>query len=668
MNPNDDKVEAIKSWPTPTNRKQIRAFLGTCGYYRKFILNFSEIADPLTRLTSVKNAWKWSNGEQNSFETLKSAISDAPILSHFDYNLPVVIDTDASAYAIGAVLSQLHSDGQERVVAYYSRCLNTPERNYCVTRRELLAILCVLRNWMHYVCGVKVVVRSDHSSLTWLRNFKEPESQLARWLEKLSEFDIDLQYRKGAASGNADGLSRRPCAEDCRYCSNREQKDLMKLASVNFVLGEGIDWESEQEKDLELKKVREWVNSNNFSDWEIISAENSTLKLLWAQKDSLVINEGVLARKFYLPQGIRLQIVVPVHMRDDVVQQCHESGHFGQKRTAEMVAMRYYWPGWQKNVGKLVKQCVPCNKRKAPHKRANLPFKRSQASEPMQPLGMAILGPLPVTPNGNKYLLVVTDYFSKWVEVLPVPNQKAETVAEVLVNAVFSRFGIPSELHTDQGRNFESLLIAELCKRLGIHKTRTTPYRPQSDGQTERFNRTLVDGLAKLCHKHDEWDRFAPIVAMFYRATVYSATGTTPALLMLGKDIRLPVDVAFPPIVDPPDESQESYLKRVEERLRIASEFARQHLLMSWDTMQSNRPVSRTPPPPIDVNREVFVLNPATPKGYCPKLDSLWRGPFQIIEQLSPYLYKIRIGGRRGVQVVHQHHLFQPDDKNAILQ
>jgi hypothetical protein len=221
--PVQSKCEAIQKWPVPTSKRKLREFLGTASYYRKFIQEFSQIAAPLSKLTSAKERWEWSFVQSDAFNKLKEKLTQPPVLTYFTPGYPIIVDTDASATAVGAVLSQVYPEG-EKVIAYHSKCLSAPERNYCVTRRELLAILEALRVWRHYLHGAKFIVRTDHSSLTWLQSFKEPEGQLARWLERLSLFDMELQYRRGAASTNADGLSRRPCPKDCKYCLRRETK------------------------------------------------------------------------------------------------------------------------------------------------------------------------------------------------------------------------------------------------------------------------------------------------------------------------------------------------------------------------------------------------------------------------------------------------------------
>ena len=214
------KVQAITSWPTPTSQRQVQQFLGLCNYYRRFIQDFATMAKPLHRLTEKTCEFQWSDQCAEAFRKLKQRLSQAPILAFPDFTKTFVLDTDASNDGIGAVLSQ-ENDGRETVVAYASRVLSKAERSYCVTRRELLAVVTFLQHFRPYLLGRHFVVRTDHGSLTWLRNFKNPENQLARWLERMQEYDFDIVHRPGRKHGNADALSRVPCKQ-CGRQNRRE--------------------------------------------------------------------------------------------------------------------------------------------------------------------------------------------------------------------------------------------------------------------------------------------------------------------------------------------------------------------------------------------------------------------------------------------------------------
>lgn len=208
-----EKITAVENWPTPRNRKQIRSFLGFCSYYRKFVKGFSIIAKPLFLLTENQIRFEWSQTCQEAFEKLKQKLISSPVLSFPTGHEEFILDTDASNHGIGAVLSQIQ-DGTERVIAYYSRVLNKAEKNYCVTRRELLAIVESLKSFHHYLYGRKFLIRTDHISLRWLMSFKDLEGQLARWLERLQQYEFQIIHRKGQLlikmlMGYQDGLVRK---------------------------------------------------------------------------------------------------------------------------------------------------------------------------------------------------------------------------------------------------------------------------------------------------------------------------------------------------------------------------------------------------------------------------------------------------------------------------
>jgi hypothetical protein len=207
-----DKVRAVQEWGTPTNLTDVRSFLGLCSYYRRFIPRFSTIAKPLTRLTEKDQGFNWGQDQEDAWTILKQKLLTAPILAYPDPQCEFIVDTDASNYGIGAVLSQVQ-DGQERVIAYGSRSLTKEERRYCVTRKEMLAIVYFLKYFRHYLYGKKFLVRTDHGALRWLMNFKDPQGQVARWLETLGTFDFEVQHRPGLKHNNADAMSRGPCRQ-----------------------------------------------------------------------------------------------------------------------------------------------------------------------------------------------------------------------------------------------------------------------------------------------------------------------------------------------------------------------------------------------------------------------------------------------------------------------
>ena len=222
VDPVPDKLQAIRDWPTPHCLRDVRAFFGLASYYRRFDRNFASIAEPLTRLTRKHTPFKWSEQAETAFCRLKQALVEATTLAFPVPGLPCILDTDASDVAVGAVMSQV-IDGVERPIAFYSRIMNSAQRNYCPTRRELLAVVAALQHFRHYLLGTHVTLRTDHHSLKWLKTFKRPEGILARWIETLAEFDYQIEHRPGRLHCNADGVSR----PICKQCWGKDRKSVV---------------------------------------------------------------------------------------------------------------------------------------------------------------------------------------------------------------------------------------------------------------------------------------------------------------------------------------------------------------------------------------------------------------------------------------------------------
>uniref|UniRef100_A0A0K8TJV5 RNA-directed DNA polymerase n=1 Tax=Lygus hesperus TaxID=30085 RepID=A0A0K8TJV5_LYGHE len=520
------KIERVATWPTPTSAKEVHGFVQFCSYYRPFVPDFAQRAGPLYRVASGKEAFAWTQECALAFHDLKRALTNAPVLGHARPELPYILDVDASGTAVGAVLSQQQGEAEEEtVLAYYSRCLSRPERNYCVTRKELLALKLALEHFRHYGLnsGTPILVRTDHASLQWLRNFKQPDGQMARWQEALASYNVTVEYRKGAEHGNADGLSRRPClALGCTYCRRQEGKDDRHHEDVKRIRVEiEMAWEQEQSKDLEVSQVRGWLRKGEKPGWQDVAASGPTAKALWAMWDQLVLEDGVLKRQWENENGSErvVQVIVPRQCRQTVLQTVHNLGHFGARRMISELRRNFCWEGLQRDVRDFGKSCVACRAAgRTRGKRA--PLQEYHVGVPFERVAVDVMGPFPESNHGNRYIVVAVDQFTKWPEAFPVPDQRAETVARGLGENLMSRFGVPRELHTDQGRNFEADVFGEVMRILGVHKTRTTALRPQSNGLAERFNRTLVEMLRKVTELHQkDWDEHLAWALLAYRTT-----------------------------------------------------------------------------------------------------------------------------------------------------
>jgi len=246
-------------------------------------------------------------------------------------------------------------------------------------------------------------------------------------------------------------------------------------------------------------------------------------------------------------KNIVVQLIVPKTLIKQILEEAHDSpsgGHFRINKTLEKIRKRFYWASCKQDVEEWCRSCKVCLARRGPTGKGKSPLQVYNVGVPFERVQIDILGPLPLTVSGNKYLLIVVDCFSKWVEAFPLKNIRARTVAKTFFNQIVSRHGVPLEVHTDQGRNVESRVFRELSCALGIKKTRASALHPQSDGQLERQHQTILNYLAKfICENQKDWDRWIPMCLLAYRSFKHETTGVTPAELYLARDLRLPMDL-----------------------------------------------------------------------------------------------------------------------------
>ena len=669
-----DKIKAVADWSTPRTVKEVRSFLGLCSYYRRFVPEFATIARPLIKLTEKNQDFEWTQEQEEAWDLLKTKLTTSPTLSYPDPDAEFILDTDASDQGIGAVLSQV-IQGEERVIAYGSRVLTKQERRYCVTRRELLAVVHFVKTYRHYLVGKKFTLRTDHASLRWLRSFKEPEGQVARWLETLGMYHYDLVHRPGKKHINADALSRGPCMqcsgdhhgekiragrkkkiEEVRVITRSRLRKDGDAAGSNWLQSDVLNMEKvreEQQADPTLSTVYSWVEEGARPDISKLSSERRELKYLWGQFPSFEISNGILIRKLTnTGMDPKIQILVPESLREVVLKECHNSltsGHLGRSKTLANVKRRFLWVGMRKHVQIYVKMCTLCQQYKSTGKGRKAALKDYRKGEPMERICIDLVGPFPVSECGNKYALVVTDCFTKYVEIYPIPNQEAETVAQVLCKEFFSRYGVPLELHSDQGTQFESGLFQEMCILLGIHKTRTTPFRPQSDGQSERNIKTLSKMIAMFAKHQEEWDEHLPFLSMAYRSTPHEVTGFSPNFMVYGREILMPVDVMLPL---PPGEKGTAvqYVSKLQKQLQFAYEMARVNLKRNADR-QSRLYNRKAHGDGMKVGDMVWYANKLRKKGVSPKLQLKWRGPCLIVKMHNDVLAQIQLSARKQTTV-----------------
>ena len=636
----EEKVAKIINWPIPRNVSELRSFNGLASYYRRFIKNYASIAAPLNRLLELKTPYNWTPDCQAAFDLLKKQLSSAPILSFPNFQEPFVLDTDASDNGIGAVLSQIGNDGKERAISFFSRSLSKAERNYSTTRKELLAFVCAVEHFRCYLYGRSFQVRTDHAALQWLHNFKEPTGQLARWLERLAEYNYEILHRPGRKHSNADAMSRYPVT-------------IVIPQDAWLPLYTPQEFLKQQEDDQVLGQVHQWLREGQRPQKLVVAG--TALRYYWARFDQLLQTKGLAAIEKTNEDDTEthIRILVPAALKKQLLEQVHNSpvgGHFGNKKTLHKLCANFHWVGMKRDVEDWVRRCAECSTRKT-FKKKRAPLQPSEIGFPFERVAMDILGPLPRTERANRYILVVSDYFTRWPEAYALPNQEASTIARILINEFFARYGVPYQLHSDQGANFDSKLIKELCMMLGIKKTRTTAYHPQSDGLVERLNRTLLDLLSlNAIDVQESWDVQLGLVLMAYRSSVQTSTGFTPYLLLTGREMRVPIDIMYGATPDIQNTHSQA-VADVKQKLEKAYTLVRSNLESAqkrqkdyYDRLSNgNR---------YNVGTKVWLFSPAVGKQVHPKFHRPWTGPWIVQKRISDVTYRIKSSDGK-TKVVH---------------
>ena len=547
IQPSKEKVKDLDKFQAPLSYSQIHSFIGLASYYRKFVKNFASIISPLLRAAQTKHI-QWTEECQTAFNSIKSSLQVEPVLKLPDFAKPFSLNTDACKYGIGAVLTQLHDD-QEHPVAYYSKHLTRAQRNYSTTERELLAIVFAVQHFKQFLYGGKFTVWSDHQPLKHLLSTKEPATRLLRLLNKLSTFDYEIKYKKGIANADADALSRIPLEPD-------EDEDQVDDAPViiNYMIADNEQLNDQQKEDSNLEwlfALKQHSASENQHKVKVDEFANREQQCYYKQWDRIHIINKKLYRTWTNTKGeqanIIFQYIVPFNKRIEIMQAAHDSvtsGHLGSDRTISRIAERFYWPGWEEQVNKYVISCSICQQAKASHHNNRAPLQPLLPNKPMELIASDLMGPFtPKSKSGNEYILIITDHFSKYVELFALRNTQAKTVAKHLIDFI-CRHGIPDDILTDQGTNYQSELLDEVYRVLDIHRKRTAAYHPQSDGISERHVQHFKNGIRTyLKEDPQEWDKHLNTLAFAYNSSTHATTKHSPFYLMTGRHMKIPLDL-----------------------------------------------------------------------------------------------------------------------------
>ena len=689
IRPDPENVSKIRDLDAPTTVKQVRTLLGMASYYRCFVRDFSKRARLLTELTRQDIKFRWGEEEESAFEDLKKALTTEPVLTLPDFTKPFILMTDGSSTGLGAVLGQQHDgESRERVISYASRRTNRLEESYSACELECLALVWATRHFREYILGRTTEVITDHWALKWLQDLKNPNPRLQRWRIALQEFDLIISHKPGKQHRNADFLSRMYEDEHRREKEGKktrgavDQQDQEDVRQVAAVITRSMTKREREETTVEEERgpheSTSWRGKgapppNAEGDMRPSQTRRQNLANLqkedkdclelrqaverghpvpgWAKQHTFRLStDGVLERVSVSRHGEEQhQIVLPRPLQKSAVQDAH-AGHLKVGKTLGNLRRSFFFRNMYTVCTDYISGCPQCQQkdrgRKLQAPLGNMP----------KPLGawhtvaVDVLGPLPQTRTGKKYIVVVTDYLTRFVITIATKDQTAETTADALMEK-FLEFGLPERLITDNGPNFRSRLLAEMCRLIRTAHMFTTPYHPQFDGLCERFNRTLASMLRGFVGQHQrDWDQYLPYVMHAYRAAPQESTGETPFFLMFGRPSRAPLNLWLEPTrLDLPNAAQQVGHTKPHTVARMHTAFQTvQARLQEAHERQKRNHDKTSKERRFQVGDEVLLLDERVGEGQTKKLHPPWKPGYRVIEIVGPLNYKIEHPSRRG--------------------
>ena len=527
IHPSPSRVEAIASARAPQDASEVQSFVGLINYYRKFIPNLATILEPIDALKKCKE-FEWTPQCQRAFQEVKKILTSGAVLVYFDPQKDVTLAVDASPYGIGAVISHATPEG-DKPIAYASRKLTKAETNYSQLEKEALAIVYGVRIFHQYLCGKKFTLLTDHKPLTYLFGPKRgipvlAASRLQRWAILLSGYVYDIQYRTSKQNANADFLSRLPGSETLEdkpdeivvmWTNEAAELNQVQLDSLPV---DAIRVKQATDKDKVLSKVKYWVQNGWPRNHEVSTEFHPWIK----RKDELTVESGCLL------WGIR--VVIPEKLQPRILDELH-CGHPGIVKMKSLARMHVFWPGLDQQIEQVVQACSSCQVVQSMPAQAPVnPW--AWPSQPWHRIHVDFAGPFL-----DRMFLVVVDAHSKWPEVIPMKSTTASSTIRVL-RSLFSKYGLPHEVVSDNGPQFVAEEFAAFLKKNGIKHIKSAVKHPASNGEAERFVQTFKRAMKKA--KSEEGDVHLKLARFLlsYRTTPHVGTRETPAKLFMGRELR----------------------------------------------------------------------------------------------------------------------------------
>jgi transposase InsO family protein len=660
-----EKIEAITKWTIPTTVFGVRSFLGFCGFYRRFIKDYSKIVKPLNYLTRQDVPFKWTKECQTAFGSLKQKLSSAPILCHFQPGLSTRVETDASDGVIAAVLSQQQTDGLWHPCAFYSRTMNQAEFNYDIHDKELLAVVDALKEWRSELIGLqrkeRFEILTDHQALQYFMTTKKLTGRQARWCETLHQYYFTLKHRSGKLNTLADALTRREgsgpeckdhryqlmlpreCLEPSEHTENAESSphsDTLDLVGISRLELANV----ETGVSIVARVVQANLRDQDCEEYRELAKEGSAD---WLMDEGLLLFKG----RVYVPdkEDLRARLLDEIHRQPSMA-------HPGKNKMKILVRERYYWETWNKDVERYVDNCMMC---KRTNTRRDLPPGLLQPlpipSRTWQHISMDFMT-YPKDQKGYDTVFVIVDRLSKIPISIPCyKDVDARQMAELWVTHAYRRTGPPDSIVSDRGSQFVSEFWKEVCRILGVKITLSTADHAQTDGQTEIANQYLSQRLRSFVnHFQDNWSDLLPIMDFAASALPQASTGMSPFMIEKGFQPRTSFDWKTPQAAGKLSFNQEqarAWTKRFQEVWDVA-----RSNLESAQEQQKRQADKHRRKVDFDIGDQVMVSTKRWDTGRpSKKLDNQAAGPFPIVEKVG-HAYRVKLDD--GIRV---HDVFAPE-------
>ena len=643
----EKKVAKIRDWTAPKTVKNVQEFLGFANFYRRFIDGYSETCLPLTELTKGDKIFEWREEHQKAFEELKEKFVTQPILAHFVSSKPTMVETDASDFALGAILSQQQPTNLWHPVAFHARKFKSAERNYDIHDKEMLAIVVAFKEWEHMLKSVKgtFTVFTDHKNLEYFSTTKVLTRRQARWSEHLAEYDFVIIYRPGSKNGKADVLSRR---WDYAPEGGGESPQMSFFKPGQLILSS-----------VQLAAIPQMSLSHSLEtairEAAARDPEHTKTAQATTEGNPSLINEG-----FTIANGIlyfKNRWVVPsdTELKLGILLECHDAkvaGHFGQYKTLEKVRSNFFWAKMEDEVRDYVRSCDTCQRDKASrHAKYGLLHPTEIPHRPWQDISMDFITGLPESQGFDK-IWVIVDLLTKMSHFIPLKSGAVEPgveLATVFARDIWRLHGLPSSIISDRDTNFTSKFWGHLTDLLGIKLRMSTAFHLQTDGQTERANQTLEEYLRHYVnYQQDDWVNLLPMAEHAYNVAPSETTRVSPFFANYGFNPETQwVKATAKEDGNPAAELLVSRFKGVWEQLQENIHAAQQRMSKWYNTKHKDQPE-------IKAGDMVMIdakhLRSARPSK---KLDHRKMGPFEVIQAIGKRAFKLKLPKKMA-----RHHTF----------